>query len=178
MHGFLKFIFRMKLYMFLTVHLSIIRSFSLYTQQWYMSYRLADCLRAGSGWHMPLKYHLIFRRRNKLRGNVIVIIAQLCSYFEVQSRNSCCLVARWNISAATKTRMGRRWTRLFFKFNRTADSRNPNLHFRNTEWKILLFACKWLLTCKKEQPLTPKGLWLFATIDCVTRIAQKYVFYT
>ena len=35
--------------MFLTVPLSIIRSFSLYTQQWYMSYRFADSLRAGSG---------------------------------------------------------------------------------------------------------------------------------
>jgi len=35
--------------MFRTVPLSIIRSFSLYTQQWYMSYRFADRLRAGSG---------------------------------------------------------------------------------------------------------------------------------
>jgi len=34
--------------MFRTVPLSI-RSFSLYTQQWYMSYRFADSLRAGSG---------------------------------------------------------------------------------------------------------------------------------
>ena len=33
--------------MFRTVPLSIISSFSLYTQQWYMSYRFADCLRAG-----------------------------------------------------------------------------------------------------------------------------------
>jgi len=32
--------------MFQTVPLSIIRSFSLYTQQWYMSYRFADILRA------------------------------------------------------------------------------------------------------------------------------------
>jgi len=31
-------------YMFQTVPLSIIRSFSLYTQQWYMSYRFADSL--------------------------------------------------------------------------------------------------------------------------------------
>ena len=37
-----------KLYMFRTVPLSIIRSFSLYTQQWYMSYRFADSLREGS----------------------------------------------------------------------------------------------------------------------------------
>jgi len=35
--------------MFRTAPLSIIRSFSLYTQQWYMSYRFADSLRAGSG---------------------------------------------------------------------------------------------------------------------------------
>ena len=35
--------------MFRTVPLSIIRSFSLYTQQWYMSYRFGDSLRAGSG---------------------------------------------------------------------------------------------------------------------------------
>jgi len=35
--------------MFRTVPLSIIRSFSLYTRQWYMSYRFGDSLRAGSG---------------------------------------------------------------------------------------------------------------------------------
>ena len=56
--------------MFWTVPLSVIRTFSLYTQQWYMSYRFADSLRAGSGqnqfrpdpahklsaklWHIPL----------------------------------------------------------------------------------------------------------------------------
>jgi len=38
MHSFLKVILRMKLYVLQTVPLSIIRSFSLYTQQWYMSY--------------------------------------------------------------------------------------------------------------------------------------------
>jgi len=54
MHQFLKFIFGIKLYMFQTVPLSIIRSFSLYTQQWYMSYRFADSLRAGSGWNRDL----------------------------------------------------------------------------------------------------------------------------
>jgi len=39
----------MKIYMFRTVPLSIIRSLALYTQQWYMSYKFADSLRAGSG---------------------------------------------------------------------------------------------------------------------------------
>ena len=37
--------------MFRTVLLSIIRGFSLCTQQWYMSYRFADSLRSGSGWN-------------------------------------------------------------------------------------------------------------------------------
>ena len=41
--------FMIKVYMFRTFFLSIIRSFSLYTQQWHMSHRLADSLRAGSG---------------------------------------------------------------------------------------------------------------------------------
>jgi len=40
----------MKLYMFRTVPLSIIRGSSLYTQRWYMSFSFGDCLRAGSGW--------------------------------------------------------------------------------------------------------------------------------
>ena len=43
--------FGMKLYMFRTVPLSIIRSFSLYTQQWYTSSRFADSLQAGSVWN-------------------------------------------------------------------------------------------------------------------------------
>jgi len=34
--------------MFRTVPLAIIRTFSLYTQQWYMSYRFPDSLRAGN----------------------------------------------------------------------------------------------------------------------------------
>jgi hypothetical protein len=42
--------FGMKLYMFRTAPLSIIRSYSLYTQQWCMSYSFVDSFRAaGSG---------------------------------------------------------------------------------------------------------------------------------
>ena len=43
--------FKRKLYIFRTFPLSIIRSFSLYTEQWYMSYVFADSLLAGSGWN-------------------------------------------------------------------------------------------------------------------------------
>jgi len=45
MYKLLKFIFGIKLYMFRTVPLPIIRNFSLYTQQWFMSYRFADSVR-------------------------------------------------------------------------------------------------------------------------------------
>jgi hypothetical protein len=41
----------MKLYMFRTVPLSVI-SYSLYTQQWHMSYKFVDSFRAGSGWNI------------------------------------------------------------------------------------------------------------------------------
>ena len=46
MHYFLEFIFGIKHYVLRTVPLSINRSFSLYTQQWYMSYRFSDSLQA------------------------------------------------------------------------------------------------------------------------------------
>jgi len=49
--NFLKFILGMKLYMFWIVPLAIIRSFSLYTQQWYKSYGFTERLWAGSGWN-------------------------------------------------------------------------------------------------------------------------------
>jgi len=54
MKGFLKFIFGIKLYMVRTFPLSNIRSFALYTQHWYVSYRFADRLRAESGWNSVL----------------------------------------------------------------------------------------------------------------------------
>jgi len=47
----------MKLYKFRTVPLSTIRSFSLYTQQWYMSYKFADTLRAGLGRNSACKLY-------------------------------------------------------------------------------------------------------------------------
>jgi len=69
MHLFLKFILAIKLYMFRTVPLFTISSFSLYTQQWYMSYRFADSLRAGSGRNVHL---------------VGFIIKMICAVFDVQ----------------------------------------------------------------------------------------------
>jgi hypothetical protein len=51
MHQFLKFILGMKLYMFRTVTLSIIRSFSLYIHSNDICHRSADSLRARSGWN-------------------------------------------------------------------------------------------------------------------------------
>jgi hypothetical protein len=47
--NFSNFILEMKLYIFRTVPLSIISSYSLYTQQWYMSYGFVDSFRAAAG---------------------------------------------------------------------------------------------------------------------------------
>ena len=54
--------FGIKLYMFRRVLLSII-SFSLYTQQWYMSYRFAGSLRAGSV-RSSLRNYLVIKLLN------------------------------------------------------------------------------------------------------------------
>ena len=51
MHSLLKFLLEMELSMFRTVPLSIIRGFSLYTWQWYKSYRFTDSLRGESVWN-------------------------------------------------------------------------------------------------------------------------------
>jgi hypothetical protein len=47
------------LYMFRTVPLPIIRSISLYTQQWYVSYMFSDCLQAGSGWNILIRLQAV-----------------------------------------------------------------------------------------------------------------------
>ena len=65
----------MKLYMFRTVPLSIIGSFALYAQKWYMSYRFADSLRAGSGCfgQMNCPKHVEFHSKNKFEKLVHVV---------------------------------------------------------------------------------------------------------
>ena len=65
--------------MFRTVPVSIIRSFSLYTQQWYMSYRYADSLRAGSGWNsLQLLSGTFITLRRTERDMIIKICRSSC----------------------------------------------------------------------------------------------------
>ena len=64
MQHFLQFIFGIKLYTFRTFPLSVIRSFSTYTQQWCMSYRFTDSLREGSVRRNCMKY-VAFYSENK-----------------------------------------------------------------------------------------------------------------
>jgi hypothetical protein len=79
--------------MFWTVPLSIIRSFSLYTQQWYMSYTFADSLQAGSGWNQfyPDPKHIEFHSKNKfekLAHLVGFIIRNLTRYAIIETSNN------------------------------------------------------------------------------------------
>jgi len=55
--------FGRKLYMFRTVPPFIIRSFSLYIQQWYMSYRFADSKQAVSITCMRYTYCCVYSTR-------------------------------------------------------------------------------------------------------------------
>ena len=59
MQEFLKFIFGIKLYIFRTVRLSIVRSFSLCTQQWFTSYRFSDNLLASCQQNLCVIYLLL-----------------------------------------------------------------------------------------------------------------------
>jgi hypothetical protein len=71
MHQFLIFIFAIKLYMFRTVSLSIIRSFSLYTQQWYF---------------LQVCWQLASRVRIELRISILILLAschQTCMIYTI-----------------------------------------------------------------------------------------------
>jgi hypothetical protein len=74
MHQFLKFIFGMKLYMFRTIPLSVIRRFSLYTQQWYMSHRFAVCtVKTPDDGQRNCPKHVEFHFKNKFEKLVHLI---------------------------------------------------------------------------------------------------------
>ena len=88
--------------MFQTVLLSIIRSFSLYTQQWYMSYRLCWLLASRNGtdfrpdgfpsrsrsqavWHIPLQWYMSYGYADCLQAgtgqsSVLILLASCMTY--------------------------------------------------------------------------------------------------
>ena len=101
---------KIKIYMFRTIPLSIIRSSSVYTQQWYMSYRFVDSLLAESGscsqavnkpvWHIPLLFvqwktpdygqrncpkHVEFYSKNKFEELVYIVGFIIRIYHDARS---------------------------------------------------------------------------------------------
>jgi len=58
--------------MFRTASLSIIRSVALYTQQWYMSHRFADCLLAISQHNLGSQKRPVIIWKNKPNTNSIL----------------------------------------------------------------------------------------------------------
>jgi hypothetical protein len=88
----LAFIFGIKIYVFRTVPLSIIRSFSLYTQQWYISYRFVEiriplvCVqwKTPDGGQRNCPKHVYFYSKNKFEKVVhpafIIGIVGNCRY--------------------------------------------------------------------------------------------------
>jgi len=70
--------------MFQTVPLSIIMSFSLYTQQWYMSYRFADSLQTDDGQRNCLK-HVECYTKNKFEKLVHLVGFIIRNFHDAQS---------------------------------------------------------------------------------------------
>jgi hypothetical protein len=95
----------MKLYMFQTVPLSIIRNFSLYTQQWYMSYRFTDSLRAGSGWYCSsILIQLSSCQQNSMTYIIAVCTVKSCWWWTEELSETCIIsfqVQIWEISASS-----------------------------------------------------------------------------
>ena len=89
--------------MFQTVPLSIIRSFLLYTQQWYMSYRFADSMQAGSGQSSVLI--LLTSRQQTCMTYTIAMCTVLHSWWWTQELSETCRVYSknkfWDISASS-----------------------------------------------------------------------------
>ena len=106
--------------MFRTVPLSIIRSFSLYTQQWYMSYRLADSLRAGSGRNCSCVLILLasncpkrleFYSKNKFAKSVHLVGFIIRIYNDARSRErqiyvDCILLSDKSLLSARQINLG------------------------------------------------------------------------
>jgi hypothetical protein len=87
--NFSNFIFGMKLYMFRTVPVSIIRSFSLYTQQWSMSANLYDIYHCCVQWKTPddgqkkCPKHVKFHPKNKFEKLVHLVGFIIRNYYHI-----------------------------------------------------------------------------------------------
>ena len=83
----------MKLYVFQTVPLSIIRSISLYTQQWYMSCRFGDGLWAGSGWNCSSILILLASCQQTCLTYTIAVCTVRYSWWWTEERSKTCRVS-------------------------------------------------------------------------------------
>jgi hypothetical protein len=80
--------------MFRTIPLCIIRSFSLYTQQWYMSYRFVDSFRApGSGWNCSSVLILLERCLQTCMTYTTVVCAVKNSWWWAEELSETCRVS-------------------------------------------------------------------------------------
>ena len=84
--NFSKFIFGIKLYMFRTVPLSVIKSFSLYTQQTCMTYTIAVCTVKNSWWRTEqLSETCRFYSKNKFEKLVYLVGFIIRIYHDARS---------------------------------------------------------------------------------------------
>jgi hypothetical protein len=110
----------MKLYMFRTIPLSITRSFSLYIQQWYKSYRFVDSFQAGSGWNILILLERICHDARSHENKITLVhstrfsgyktLCNLLHSYQIITQNAdskimtqryCCLYRKSNCSIQT-----------------------------------------------------------------------------
>ena len=85
-----------------TVPLSIIRSFSLYTQQWYISYRFADSLRVGPGRNYVSDSSSVNHQEFFTGHTAMIYVTQFC--WQLASRIRTELFPSWSCSQAVNIR--------------------------------------------------------------------------
>jgi len=119
--------------MFRTVPLSIIRSYALYTQQWYMSYRFADCLLAGSGCSLIL---LASCQKICMTYTIAVCTVKNSWWWTEELSETCRVLFQewiWEISASS-------W---FYYRNSAAGSRSCSQAVCISVWHIPLLCVQW-----------------------------------
>ena len=155
--------------MFRTVPLSIIRSFVLYTQQWCMSYRFADSLRAGSGrnwwcvqWKTPndgqrncLK-HVEFYSKNKLRKLVHLVGFIIRIYHDARSPEHQAFITCYSQNVLLNTALHNKIICLHTSYRGFQATKPHNNSYKETE-RISMFGVWQIISLKRLSEFTVFG---------------------
>ena len=166
--------------MFQTVPLSIIRSFSLYTQQWYVSYRFPDSLWAGWAcsqavskpvWHIPLLCvqwktpndgqrnclkHVEFYSKNKLRKLVHLVGFIIRIYHDARSPEHQAFITCYSQNVLLNTALHNKIICLHTSYRGFQATKPHNNSYKETE-RISMFGVWQIISLKRLSEFTVFG---------------------